>query len=196
MTAKLAAAAPPSLAAGKASSRAAAAGPVPRQVPAAAMVAMASPTVSIMATSLHSFMGASKETLGGVPLVDVIQQVPSERWQPDSIAGAAADAAAVSAAPATRFGAFMEGVDLFDAAAFGLSPAEASAMDPQHRLLLEGAAQLLGPVGRGSDQELLSGMGVFVGISWTEYHALARAHGVPLGTYTAQGAVLSVACGR
>jgi hypothetical protein len=39
-------------------------------------------------------------------------------------------------------------------------------------------------------------LGVFVGISWTEYHALARAHGAPLGTYTAQGAVLSVACGR
>lgn len=32
-----------------------------------------------------------------------------------------------------QFGAFMQGVELFDAAAYGLSAAEAAAMDPQHR---------------------------------------------------------------
>lgn len=36
-----------------------------------------------------------------------------------------------------RFGAFVEDVDLFDAAHFRLSRAEATAMDPQTRLLLQ-----------------------------------------------------------
>ena len=32
---------------------------------------------------------------------------------------------------------FMDGVELFDAAAFRISPSEASVMDPQQRLMLE-----------------------------------------------------------
>ena len=37
----------------------------------------------------------------------------------------------------SRFGGFLAGLDLFDAAAFNVVPAEASNMDPQQRLLLE-----------------------------------------------------------
>ena len=36
-----------------------------------------------------------------------------------------------------RFAGFIPGVDAFDAAMFRLSPAEASFMDPQSRILLE-----------------------------------------------------------
>lgn len=39
-------------------------------------------------------------------------------------------------------------------------------------------------------------MGVYVGISWTEYAHLAADQGLAAGPYTAQGAVLSVAAGR
>ncbi|KAL0028772.1 hypothetical protein WJX79_006627 [Trebouxia sp. C0005] len=42
----------------------------------------------------------------------------------------------------------------------------------------------------------LTRAGVFVGISWTEYAKMASTHGVPVGAYTAQSAVLSVAAGR
>ena len=42
----------------------------------------------------------------------------------------------------------------------------------------------------------LSRMGVFIGISWTEYAQLTRNHSPAAGSYTAQGAVLSVAPGR
>jgi hypothetical protein len=49
----------------------------------------------------------------------------------------------------------------------------------------------------GSDvQRSMSDTGVFVGISWTEYFQLGRMLGQPMGANTAQGAVLSVACGR
>jgi acyl transferase domain-containing protein len=106
---------------------------------------------------------------------------------------------------ATCFGTFLQGVEQFDAAAFGLSGPEALAMDPQHRLLLASAAQLLaatgapslqGSSGRAVHQRVVEDTGVFVGISWTEYHTLSKACGQPVGANTAQGAVLSVACGR
>jgi acyl transferase domain-containing protein len=40
-------------------------------------------------------------------------------------------------AAASRFGAFVDGIELFDAGAFGMSAPEAAAADPQHRLLLQ-----------------------------------------------------------
>lgn len=39
-------------------------------------------------------------------------------------------------------------------------------------------------------------MGVFIGISWTEYHQMASSAGVGVSAYTAQGAVLSVCPGE
>lgn len=75
-----------------------------------------------------SLQGASAATSGLA--ADHIQRIPLERWDldlPEALPGG--DALALPA----QFGAFMAGVDLFDAAAFGLSAAEAAAMDPQHR---------------------------------------------------------------
>ena len=37
----------------------------------------------------------------------------------------------------SRFGRFMSGVEEFDAAAFRISPSEASVLDPQQRLMLQ-----------------------------------------------------------
>ncbi len=56
-----------------------------------------------------------------------------QRWDVDRLPeGLAGDGLA------PRFGAFLPGVDLFDAAAFAISAPEAALMDPQQRLLLQG----------------------------------------------------------
>jgi len=62
---------------------------------------------------------------------DRIHRVPLERWDLDGAEHlpGMGDPLTLSA----QFGAFMRDVDLFDAAAYGLSAAEAAAMDPQHR---------------------------------------------------------------
>lgn len=135
---------------------------------------------------------------------DAITRIPLDRWSPDVSAGVTAEVA--RSVSATRFGAFLDQVDQFDMEAFGLSSAEAVNMDPQHRLLLASAAQLLAApgsptdsvvAGKGTNVQLgQNDTGVFIGISWTEYHQLGRMCGQPLGANSAQGAVLSVACGR
>lgn len=168
---------------------------------AAGNISAPAATITIKGTLLWPLMTAQDSaSVSNIPLPqqDAIRAVPASRWNPDEIRGLPADL--VSAVAATRFGAFLQGVDQFDVAAFGLSAAEALAMDPQHRLLLASAGQLLAMPGAfaaaGSTSQQVSGTGVFVGISWTEYHALSKACGQPVGANSAQGAVLSVACGR
>jgi 3-oxoacyl-(acyl-carrier-protein) synthase len=155
--------------------------------------------VSVMATLLRPLEGvdgsaaASGSTAAGLlPMADAIITIPYQRWDVD---GAAAAAGAAAGAAPVRFGAFMRSIDAFDAAAFGLSAGEAVAMDPQHRLLLEAAVKLRASRPKAPSQNP-DATGVFIGISWTEYAQLAVAHGQVVGTYSAQGAVLSVACGR
>ena len=97
----------------------------------------------------------------------------------------------------------MADVDVFDAAAYGISASEALNIDPQHRLILEVSGEALSVSGAAayttvhpSSTAPSRGIGVFVGISWTEYAQLTSRSGASVTAYTAQGAVLSVCPGR
>src|SRR5215204_3978712 len=90
--------------------------------------------------------------------VDAVTEVPEGRW-PD-------------ADSEYRRGGFVDGVDLFDAGFFGISPNEAAAMDPQQRLALELAWEALehartAPTGLGG-----TAAGVFVGTTSNDYAVL------------------------
>ncbi len=74
-----------------------------------------------------------------------------------------------------RFGSFLPGVDLFDAAAFATSDAEALVLDPQQRLLLEAVGELLLTGAGGSAASGRRDVGVFVGLSTVDY---AKASGL------------------
>ena len=67
---------------------------------------------------------------GAVSTMDAITCIPVARWDVEEAE------MGVGAPGCGRFGAFMEGVELFDTAIFGLATAEATITDPQHRLLL------------------------------------------------------------
>ena len=92
---------------------------------------------------------------------DAVRVVPLSRWDADdgwfdrgggSGGGSLATPATGAPPPPPppppplpkRFGAFLEGAALFDARPFSLSSAEAAALDPQQRMLLECGAEALG----------------------------------------------------
>ncbi len=98
-------------------------------------------------------------------------------------------------AGASRWGAFVEGIDRFDAEFFGVLPIAARTLDPQARLLLETSWHALEDAGMDPDRLRGGRVGVYTGISAAEYRELMRADGDPisyLGTFASM-AVGSVA---
>ena len=78
---------------------------------------------------------------------------------------------------ALRRGGFIEGIDLFDARFFSISPISARATDPQHRLLLETSWHALEDAGINPDDLRGSNTGVFAGVASSEYRDLMLAAG-------------------
>ena len=69
-------------------------------------------------------------------IADAIRQVSHARWDLEALRNGKSQLRA-------RFGGFLDRVDAFDAAHFGISVPEAELMDPQQRLLLEAIQNLL-----------------------------------------------------
>ncbi|GHD52909.1 hypothetical protein GCM10017083_28870 [Thalassobaculum fulvum] len=103
--------------------------------------------------------------------VDAVTEVPAARWDWREWAADRPDA---PGAIASRWGGFLDGVDRFDAAFFGIPPKDAAFMDPQQRLLLETAWEAVERAGIDPTGLAGSRTGVFVGITGSDYAALAR----------------------
>ena len=101
-------------------------------------------------------------------------------------------------APESTRAGFLDRVDLFDAAFFGIAPREAVWVDPQQRLLLEVAWEALEDGGLVADQLAGSSVGVFVGISTDDYarlHSSQRGDGAS-DAYALTGNAASIAANR
>ncbi|MDP9838383.1 amino acid adenylation domain-containing protein [Neorhizobium huautlense] len=95
----------------------------------------------------------------------------------------------------TDRGAFIEGIDGFDAGLFGISGREACAMDPQQRLLLETSWQALEDAGIAVDTREATRTAVFVGLSNSDYRLLHKKQD-GLDAWSGTGNAASVAAGR
>ena len=101
---------------------------------------------------------------------------------------------------ASRYGAFLAGIDRFDAAFFRISPLEAASLDPQQRLLLELSWEALEDAAIDPDRLVGSRTGVYAGIGSYEYQEIVREDGgsdspdTPL--YLVTGNRFSTATGR
>ena len=100
----------------------------------------------------------------------------------------------------SRFGAFLPGIDQFDAEFFRISPLEAESLDPQQRLLLELSWEALEDAGIAPERLVGSRSGVYVGIGSYEYQEIVRGDGEADGPntplYLVTGNRFSTASGR
>ncbi|MBC6447375.1 type I polyketide synthase [Actinokineospora xionganensis] len=111
--------------------------------------------------------------------VDAVTEASESRWPSQAV-------------PDYRRGGFIEDVDRFDAAFFGISPNEAAAMDPQQRLTLELAWEALENARIVPADLRGTAAGVFVGAISNDYAALAA----EVGRHSYTGAHRSVIANR
>lgn len=125
--------------------------------------------------------------------VDAITEVPPSRWSADALYDDDPD---TPGKMNTRWGGFLDSIDGFDAAFFGISRREAQSMDPQQRLLLEVTWEALENSGIPVESLFGTDTGVFLGISNSDYMRLLLADRDEIDTYTTTGNALSIAAGR
>jgi phthiocerol/phenolphthiocerol synthesis type-I polyketide synthase C len=124
---------------------------------------------------------------------DAVTEVPADRWD---TARYASDDPAAPGRTNSRWGGFLEGVDRFDAAFFGISQQEAAHMDPQQRLLAEVAFEAVENAGVPTDRLAGTPTGVFVGISTFDYATGQLRDLDAIDPYTGTGSALSIAANR
>jgi non-ribosomal peptide synthase protein (TIGR01720 family) len=124
--------------------------------------------------------------------VDCITEVPPARWDAAAFYDPDPDAPGRTS---TRYGGFIDGLERFDPAFFGISDREVPDIDPQQRLLLEVTWHALEDAGLTRARLAGSRTGVFIGISHSDY-ARELAGPSDFGAHTATGAALSIAANR
>ena len=127
--------------------------------------------------------------------VDTVREVPADRW---NVAAFYDPTPGLRGKTVARWGGFLENIDQFDAAFFGLSPREAAFMDPQQRLLLQSAWEALDDAGVVLDPAAGSPAGVFVGVSTNDYSLLQSTISdlSTIDPYTATGTATSIVANR
>lgn len=120
---------------------------------------------------------------------DLISEIPKDRFDWEAYQG---DPLYDANTMNTRWGGFIEDVDKFDAAFFGIRPKEARSMDPQQRIFMETAWKALEDA--GVQPSTLAGrqVGVFAGVTSYDYMELVRQAQSEVGIYAYSGTFPSV----
>ncbi|MBU6398819.1 MAG: SDR family NAD(P)-dependent oxidoreductase [Verrucomicrobia bacterium] len=115
--------------------------------------------------------------------IDGVSAVPPERWEARDLPEAA------------RWGGFIDGVDLFDAEFFGITPLEAELMDPQQRLFLRTVWETFENAGLPVNVLRPKPVGLFVGVATSDYATLLHEQG-GMEAHTATGISHSILANR
>jgi polyketide synthase 5 len=124
---------------------------------------------------------------------DLVTEIPAERWDADSFYD---PERGVPGRSVTKWGGFLDDVAGFDSEFFGIGDREATAIDPQHRLLLETSWEALQHAGVDPTSLAGSHTGVFVGLGHDDYTVVSGKAGALEDPYGYTGTAFSMASGR
>ena len=125
--------------------------------------------------------------------VDAVTEVPSSRF---SLASVYDDRPQTPGRVSTRYGAFLDGIDQFDADFFGMTALEAKSVDPQQRILLEIAWEALEDAGIPLARIPRARAGVYVGMMASDYEDRMQSLATTLNGFALNGGGRYGASGR
>jgi polyketide synthase 5 len=123
---------------------------------------------------------------------DLVTEIPADRWDVDYYYD---PEPGVPGRSVCKWGSFLGSVGDFDADFFGITEKEATAMDPQHRLLMETAWEAMEHAGL-TRHTIAAQTGVFVGSNCGDYQFVHVATDAFDGPYGNTGTISSMASGR
>ena len=123
---------------------------------------------------------------------DLVTEIPADRWDVDYYYD---PEPGVPGRSICKWGSFLEGVGDFDPAFFGITEKEATAMDPQHRLLMETAWEAMEHAGL-TKHTIAAETGVFIGLNYGDYQFVHISTGAFDGPYGNIGTISCMASGR
>ncbi len=124
---------------------------------------------------------------------DLVTEVPRDRWDADDYYD---PEPGVPGRSVSKWGAFIDDVAGFDSEFFEINEREGTAIDPQHRILLETAWEAMEHAGISRDDLTDSSTGVFVGLTHGDYVMLAADAESLEAAYGYSGTNFSLASGR
>lgn len=124
---------------------------------------------------------------------DLITEIPADRWDADEHYDPEQGAPGRSV---SRWGGFLDDVAGFDPEFFGISDKEATAIDPQHRLLMQTSWEAVEHAGLNPKSLTGSLTGVFVGMCHDDYAFVTEQAGAMDDAYAFTGTAFSMASGR
>ncbi len=124
---------------------------------------------------------------------DLITKIPADRWDADEYYD---PDPGVPGRSVSRWGGFLDDIAGFDSEFFGIAEREATAIDPQHRLLLETSWEAVEHAGLAPKSLGGTRTGVFVGLAHDDYASVAGDAGALGDAYLFTGTPFNMASGR
>jgi acyl transferase domain-containing protein/NADPH:quinone reductase-like Zn-dependent oxidoreductase/NAD(P)-dependent dehydrogenase (short-subunit alcohol dehydrogenase family)/acyl carrier protein len=124
---------------------------------------------------------------------DLVTEIPADRWDVEDHYD---PERGVPGRSVSRWGGFVDDIGGFDAPFFGFGEPEATAIDPQHRLLLETSWEAIEHAGIVPPSLAGSRTGVFVALAHDDYTVVTSDAGALAGPYGYTGTAFSMASGR